>query len=91
MNLYLNCPRCQGEWKKCNAFAKQECINCHLRQLPDNGFCLHSFLELGDRLYWFSSFRDDCLYFNALHNNIKLPLLPFNITSQTLKTLLIFS
>jgi hypothetical protein len=97
---YNQCPRCQGNWiKRNNDKDKEYCQNCPLikrNRYGHNGiyfsYSILDFLEYGDRLYWFLIPVDnECSYFNNKHNAIYLPFLPFDITPQTFKTLLVFS
>jgi hypothetical protein len=75
------CPRCQGEITKvANVSAiKYHCLQCN--------FIIANY----SRLYWYLNGKDQCkLFLNNNQEAIDLPILPFDITAEKLKTLLLF-
>ena len=90
---YLECPRCQNSWQfKINRY---ECINCNINYYLDlnNMIDLYGIIHENDRLTWIFKTKK-CYYryqIDSVYHFLNLPWLPFDITSDKLKTYLLFS
>jgi len=102
---YPLCPRCQGQWLNERYRDYYSCSICYLRCV-EGGIPLSSvfpnrfvwMLPLSDKdLFIWDCDRHNCRYLANQHfsdcwqSAIILPWLPFDITAEKLKTLLIFS
>jgi hypothetical protein len=90
-----NCPRCQAIIPNVRnisggyVYDYQNC-KCGLTiNRKTQSMSTHSFIVKYDCLLWM--LKDNCTYYINCGKEIKLPWLPFNITPERLKTLLVFS
>ena len=87
------CPRCHVAWTLINGYSHFKCFDCKICYFPYyEYFELMDIIHVNDQLSW-DLLNNRCNYINNVYNEgiLYLPLLPFNITINRLKKLILFS
>jgi hypothetical protein len=95
--LYKDCPRCHNSWidnhhtYEINLYCKNCELNYYFSFRPNYYHFMR--FKINDELYLQWNFLQNACYVftKKLDNNIKLPMLPYNITAEKLKLYMLFS
>lgn len=86
------CHRCQGKLlSDNNEYQNYRCLDCGFVSWRDGTFSIWHLIKKNDRLYWYLNQHQDCFFVDGNHKEVYLPILPFNISIERLKALLVFS
>lgn len=98
---FESCPRCNGNWESANININDEkipfhrCITCDINYYDNREeIALRGYLKPSYNLVWF--YNEKCCRYGSLEDVmydkvLLLPWLPFSITRDRLKLLLLFS